>query len=96
MAISTLKKLLAVQYLRRGDGIIATLEPRREERLFGVSGTGRSTRGRSGVELEKLDGSGHEPENDTCVAAFLRLIAAASSEGQETCSDDRLVCADKV
>lgn len=87
MAISTLRKLLAVRYLRRGDGIIATPESRRKERLFGVSGTGRSTRSRTGIKLEKLHGSGYEPTNDTCVAAFVRLIAAASSAEQEVDSD---------
>jgi len=87
MAVSTLKKLLAVRYLRRGDGIIATPESRRKERLFGVSGTGRSTRRRTGVKLEKLHGSGYEAENDTCVAAFVRLLAAASSADEAAHSE---------
>ena len=43
MALSTLRKLLGTQYLRRGDGILTTPESRRKERLFGASGTGRLT-----------------------------------------------------
>ena len=41
MALSTLRKLLATQYLRRGDGVLTTPDARRKERLFGAGGTGR-------------------------------------------------------
>ena len=77
MALSTLRKLLATQYLRRGDGIITTPDARRKERLFGVSGTGRLTHGSRGVKLEKLRGNGYDPREDTCIAAFIRLLEAA-------------------
>lgn len=80
MSLSTLKKLLTLRYLRRGDGIIATPDSRRKERLFGVAGTGRSTRMCTNVKLEKLRGSGYEPEADTCLSAFIRLLAVASSD----------------
>lgn len=79
MALSTLKKLLAQRYLRRGDGIIATPESRRKERLFGEHGMGRSSRLCTNVKLEKLRGNKYEPREDTCVAAFVRLLAVASS-----------------
>lgn len=79
MALSTLKKLLAQRYLRRGDGIIATPESRRKERLFGEHGTGRSSRLCSNVKIEKLRGSGYEPAEDTCLAAFVRLLAVVTS-----------------
>ena len=38
MAVSTLRALLAGQYLKRGDGIIALPDSRRTQRLFGVNG----------------------------------------------------------
>ena len=86
MALSTLRKLLATQYLRRGDGILTTPESRRKERLFGASGTGRLTCGSTGVKLEKLRGDGYNPRDDTCMAAFIRLLeaAAVSSESPES------------
>lgn len=79
MALSTLKKLLGQRYLRRGDGIIATPESRRKERLFGEHGTGRSSRLCTNVKLEKLRGSRYEPAEDTCLTAFVRLLAVIST-----------------
>ena len=79
MALSTLKNLLATQYLRRGDGIIATPESRRKSRLLG---SGRLTLGSSGGKLEKLTGDGYEPRADSCLSAFVRLLKeAAESQG---------------
>ena len=79
MALSTLKNMLSAQYLRRGDGIIATPASRRAARLFG---TGRLTRGSTGIKLEKLQGDGYEPASDTCLSAFVRLLKeAAESQG---------------
>jgi hypothetical protein len=46
MALSTMRKLLGLQYLRLGDGLVATPMSRRKDRLFGVSGTGRSSAAR--------------------------------------------------
>ena len=80
MALSTLKNMLSAQYLRRGDGIFATPASRRAARLFG---TGRLTRGSTGVKLEKLMGDGYEPALDTCVSAFVRLLKeAAEAQGE--------------
>ena len=79
MALGTLKHLLATQYLRRGDGIIATPESRRNERLFGVTGTGRTTDTSTGIKMEKLD-SNYAPEHDTCIKAFVRLLAANAEQ----------------
>lgn len=80
MAISTLKKLMVGRYLRRGDGIIATPESRRKERLFGETGTGRGTRLLANVKLERLRGPDYSPRLDTCLKAFVRLISDAASE----------------
>ena len=74
MALSTLNSLLTTQYLRRGDGIIATPASRRAERLFGVTGSGRSLGLSAGVKLESV-GSDYEPKRDTCIKAFVRLLA---------------------
>ena len=80
MALSTLKNLLATQYLRRGDGIIATPESRRKARLFS---SGRLTLGSSGVKLKKLTGDGYDPTADTCISAFVRLLKeAAEAQGE--------------
>lgn len=79
MAISTLKKLLVLRYLRRGDGIVATPDSRRKERLFGANGTGRSSRLLTNVKLEKLRGPDYSPRQDTCISAFVRSISCAAS-----------------
>ena len=81
-ALSTLNNMLAAQYLRRGDGIIATPDSRRKERLFGAHGSGRTKLASTGVKLEKLRGDGYQPRSDTCVSAFVRLLqAAAEAQG---------------
>ena len=77
MSLSTLKHLLVTQYLRRGDGIISTPAARRKTRLFGVHGAGRSTLGSSGVKTE-VRGSDYDPKADTCIKAFIRLLALQS------------------
>lgn len=80
-ATSTLTKLLAIRVLREGDGAFSTPESRRSERLFGETGNGRS----KPFKLE--DGScelEYDPANDTCVDAFVRLLAArAQAEGAQ-------------
>ena len=85
MALSTLRKLRATQYLRRGDDIEATPASRRQERLFGASGPGRLSTRSSGVKLERLRQTGYLPREDTCLAAFVRLLAEATTEGDATC-----------
>ena len=75
MALSVLNFLLAQQYLRRGDGIIATPDSRRKERLFGSSGNGRTSSRSVGIKLESV-GATYVPREDTCIKAFVRLLAA--------------------
>lgn len=79
MAISTLQKLLAAQVLRRGDGAVTTPASRRKERLFGAAGCGRTSVTAAGVNFEKL-GADYDPRNDTCMKAFVRLLAARAEE----------------
>ena len=73
-ALNTLRKLLAARYLREGQGLFATPASRRNARLFGASGR---------VTLPKLecetDGE-YDPAKDTCIRAFVRLLAARAAE----------------
>ena len=78
VALSTLKHLLVTQYLRRGDGIVSTPESRRKERLFGEHGSGRTKLASAGVKCE-VRGSNYDPKADTCLKAFVRLLAARSA-----------------
>ena len=75
MAISTLNKLLGAQMLRRGDGVFALPDSRRKERLL----SGRTKLSSQLVKLERL-GNDYEPLEDTCIKAFVRLLAAQSSD----------------
>ena len=75
MSLSTLNSLLTTQYLRRGDGIIAMPASRRAERVFGANGSGRSRCSSAGVKLESV-GADYNPKLDTCIQAFVRLLAA--------------------
>ena len=79
VAVSTIKNLLVSQYLRRGDGIIATPNSRRKERLFGISGSGRTTSISAGIKLERLMIDHYDAVQDTCVKAFVRVIAMAAA-----------------
>ena len=81
MAISCLNFLLTRGYLRRGDGLVATPESRRAERLFGEGGSGRSTSASAGVKLETLTGEGYDAHGDTCIKAFVRYMAVAADAG---------------
>jgi hypothetical protein len=68
MYSSVLNHLLITQVLRKGSGLYATPDARRKERLFGVSGPGRTSLPRSGVKLEERlrAETGYEPASDTC------------------------------
>ena len=77
-SLSILKHMLATQVLRRGDGIIATPDSRRKERLFGLHGRGRTKSVSCGVKLEKLRGPEYDHRSDTCIKAFVRLFKAAA------------------
>jgi len=74
MAVSTLKHLIISQKLKRGNGPEGVCMPasRRNERLFGLSG--RSSYRSNGIKLEKL-GDDYEPRDDSCIKAFVRLLA---------------------
>ena len=73
-AISTLKKLLGAQTLRRGDGVLKLPDSRRKERLL----AGRTSLATTMVKLEKL-GQDYIPRKDTCIRAFVRLLAAQNA-----------------
>ena len=73
-AISTFKKVEAVQVLRRGTSEVACIpESRVSERLFGEGGPGRSKALSTGLHLSQL-GSEYNPRCDTCLRAFVRLL----------------------
>ena len=80
-ATSTLTKMLATSQLRAGDGMFSTPESRRSERLFGEKATGRS----KAIKLECLqcqecEGE-YDPAQDSCLDAFMRMLAARASAG---------------
>ena len=75
MAISTLNNMLVGQLLRRGDGVISLPASRRHNRLFAAGGAGRTKEMSSRVKIEKL-GASYDPLDDTCIKAFVRLLAA--------------------
>ena len=76
--ISTLRKLLAASQLRRGDGVMALPDCRRKERLLGV---GRTKLASKWVKLEVLQRD-YNPRHDTCIKAFVRLLAAQNTPDQ--------------
>ena len=76
--ISTLKKLLAANTLRRGDGVIALPESRQRERLLRVGRT-KLTAKWVKMEVQERD---YNPRSDTCVKAFVRLLAAQNTQNQ--------------
>ena len=78
-ALSTMRALLGARTLRRGDGCIAMPESRRNERLFGVTGSGRTKSRSMGIKLENL-GKDYDPRLDTCIKAFVRLCAARATQ----------------
>ena len=79
LAISTLKHLIIAQKLKRGAGPDGVSMPdcRRAERLFGS--VGRLSYASSHVKLEKL-GDDYDPKIDTCIKAFVRLIARVAHD----------------
>ena len=74
MSLSILRKLLGKKLLQLGDGLLRIPLMRRAERLFGASGPGRSKQKSEGKH--ELLALGHDPCKDTCVAAFVRSMAA--------------------
>ena len=70
-----MKHMLVTQQLRRGDGPFSFTDSRRTERLFGS--IGRTTIYKSArIKHEAL--ADYDPSKDTCIKAFVRLLAAAS------------------
>ena len=51
-------------------------ESRRAERLFGEGGPGRTKHASAGCKLETLTGPAYDAHGDTCIKAFVRLMAA--------------------
>ena len=84
MALSTLRKLLGKSYLRRGDGLLALPASRQHERLFGEGGPGRIKRERAATSCLELMGAEYNPRDDTCLKAFVRLLAARAASQTET------------
>ena len=76
--ISTLRKLLGAKTLRRGDGVIALPESRRKERLLEV---GRTSLASKYVKSEVLCRD-YNPRLDTCIKAFVRLLASQNPPTQ--------------
>ena len=79
MAISTLKTLIAKRELQVGDGICGYSLPdsRRSERLFGDVGRTKAERlgSKDGEHIDR----DYKPRDDTCIRAFVRLMAEAAS-----------------
>ena len=91
MALSLLNHLLAQRYLRAGDGLLAVPDSRRKERL--LNGIGRLTLQSTGVKLERarptegmyrVDVSDIFPTDDSCIAAFVRLVSALAEENKNS------------
>ena len=72
-----MKHILTHHALPRGEDGISLPDARRTQRLFGVGRTkGLSTH----IKYEKLgDESAYEPRSDTCIRAFVRLLAQAAT-----------------
>ena len=87
MAVSTMKHLLVARELHQGDGPFKLPPARRTERLFGSLGRTSTYRASRVKHLKPADG--YVPSEDTCIKAFVRLIAAAATEarGAQTPSD---------
>ena len=78
VALSVLKHMLMQDVLRRGDGLHRVPDARRTERLFAH---GRTKLFSNGIKLEKVGVEGdYLPQTDTCISAFIRLLAAAARE----------------
>ena len=80
-ATSTLSKLLATSSLRAGGGMFSTPASRQHERLFGEGGKGRL----KVIKHEWADGEerGYDPAEDSCLAAFVRMLAARAEADAE-------------
>ena len=74
VALSVLRHLVMQNQLRRGDGLYKVPDSRRKQRLFEH---GRTKHASTGFKMEKLlRPDEYTPELDTCIKAFVRLLAA--------------------
>ena len=64
-------------YMRRGDGIADFEDSRRKERLFGMRGR---TKPMSAGDNEAKRNAEYNPLTDTCIKAFVRLLAEMPAE----------------
>ena len=80
MAISILKFLLSKRHLKRGDGVLKLPDSRQSERVFGEGSAGRSKLASAGMKLELLGTEMIPPRGDSCLAAFVREMAATAAE----------------
>ena len=79
MSIATLRHLILTQTLRRGDGLYVIPDSRRTERLFGDAG--RTKLKSAGIKLENL-GKDYDPREDSCLKAFVRMLAQRATQLQ--------------
>ena len=79
MSLSILRKLLGKRLLQLGDGLLRMPLMRRAQRLFGGSGgPGRSKLKSEGKHV--LLNRDYVPSRDSCIKAFVRLMAAEVSD----------------
>ena len=71
MALSTLRTMIAKDYLRRGDGVVTVPDSRRVDRLTKL---GRLTLKSAGNKREDREAD-YDPRSESCVEAFIQLIA---------------------
>ena len=74
MALSTMKHVLSHQELLRGNSTHSLPDSRRKVRLFGQ---GRTKTLSSHIKYEHVED--YEPREDTCIRAFVRLLAQAAT-----------------
>ena len=69
--------MLATKELREGDGAYSTPDSRRNARLFGESGPGRSSLAKLEIHaVMSFIGPTYDPAKDSCLEAFVRVLLA--------------------
>ena len=76
LALSTMNNILSTQLLRRDSTVVDFKYPtnRRNDRLFGVYGSGRSTVVGAGGKLEHVGRDRPGQADETCISAFVHLL----------------------
>ena len=77
------------QYLRRGDGSAAFEHSRRKERFFGMRGR---TKPMPAGDNEAKRNAEYNPLTDTCIKAFVRLLAEMPTETDPKAQLARFCC----